>query len=349
MATMWNTPALKFPGLANPVGREALLHYEVALLWRDAGEILAKLPADRVMLLGKFTLEILAEYLWLSTNRPTYFVPAHLVELFAKSKYDVEMASLRQPIDCFHLVFPRGYTIRGCRPTSVMVLRATSKLANALLDKVTADKTLLASIENNTGLFKDPNMKAVYTCAKALPELFSRLRADMSMPFTIFPFFDNVQCGFMRLESTARSSNVEDIPNTESEALRLGLATRANIDREVFNSIFKIVIASLCRYTARPETVKDYVLPRSDRYNHKGEKTQRKIFCFFDPKIVRSHTSASVEPTYSVRPHVRGFVYATLRDPKWYRNKPLQPGEPLRIQEREPTIIHPELFEQVNQ
>ena len=289
--------------------------------------------ASAQMVLG---MQVLAEYLFFQFGQPACYIPAHLAELFMRSKYEVKSESLRLPIDSFQLILPAGYQLDdGTYLQALHILRVKSKLCHSFVARLRAAlPDVLLAVE---AARQDAERLAILPY---LPDLAANL--DDFVEYAagrtyIFPWIDNKQIGGMPLNA--------DLTNLPKPLGIKGTSGR-HLTEVSAHAAQQLTVAALCRYTARPETVKDYTLPRSERYNHKGDKSQKKIFCFLDPKVVSQRAGKpGEEPAYSVKPHVRGFVYATLRDERWYRKNPLKPGEPLRIQEREPTIIHPELFE----
>ena len=342
MKPQWNVPGVGDPMLLNPSGRaQRLLSLLVAGF--VAAEEHAKDERTRLMMGTYMGNSALAAYLFLMLGRPSYFVPGHLAELFLRSKYEVNSASLRFPIDSFQLVFPVGYKLSDGTPlTAIHIFKLCSKLGNELIDGVKPFILSVQELERRMKLYPDPSMapakvNRMLLYSEGLAKNIDKLKVYSSADTTLLPYVNGCQIGNLSLSG--------DLSNTlEPDGFCCVPAQQLTIPAA--REIVALATAALCRYTTRPETVVDYSLPRSERYNHKGEKSQRKIFRFLDPKIVTHHAERLDGPSsYTVKPHVRGFVYATLRDERWYRKNPLKPGEPLRIQEREPTIIHAEQFE----
>jgi len=339
---MWNIPKLVKAPIMRTVasldrGFIALLLTELIAARTDMGE------TEKGQLLSQqMACQIFAEYAHLRLEQPACFVPSHLAELFRRSKYDVNICGLRLPIDSFQLVFQQGFqTSDGFPLDSIHVFNLRSKLCESFFDAVAKTELSDTRLAEWSDALNSNGEAEIARQLKFLPRLFEGFRTATREHLFFYPCFAGAQIGLraMRLEEVAvRTQEIQEIGRPT--------ASGRKVTPEAIFDATNIAIAALCRYTTRPETVKDFVLPRSERYNHKGDKKQKKIFCFLDPKIVNQRsTKPGEEPAYSVKPHVRGFVYATLRDERWYRKNPLKPGEPLRIQEREPTIIHPESFE----
>lgn len=343
---MWNVPQFKRTEMltVRPLERGLLasLTAQAILIEEDMqGRDAVAVAQLATMLLG----QAFGEYLWLKMDRPACYVPLHLAELFRRSNFDVDINSLRLPIDSFMLMFPKEFRLSDGTPLDqVHIFNLRSSLAEKMVDGAAKEILSTAELEAEAASAKTESELERVEILGGQCALFDSYRDITRQCLFLVPYFDGAQIGgrAMRLGQQVKSE-----PNFR-EIKRPG-ASRRKLPAETILEACNIAIASLCRYTTRPETVKDFVLPRSERYNHKGDKKQKKIFCFLDPKIVNltgyGKAGEAGEPTYSVKPHVRGFVYATLRDERWYRKNPLKPGEPLRIQEREPTIIHPEAFE----
>jgi hypothetical protein len=343
---MWNVPRISKTELLHP--RFSLMRRLPAVIATEAKLANDDFPHDpqKAQMCAQLMIcEAIAEYLYLRLGSPACFVPGHLAELFARSNYEVDVNSLRLPIDSFQLVFPVGFCLSdGTALNCMHIFNLRSKLCEQFMDE--ARKEVMTKEEEQL-LKKDIQRSGNPEYAECLPYvedmglMFDSYRAHVRDYLFFIPYLNGVQIGqrSIRLGQTIRHE-------PEKVELERPTSSGRKVTPEIMMEATNVAIAALCRYTTRPETVKDFVLPRSERYNHKGDKKQKKIFCFLDPKIVNQRsTKPGEEPAYSVKPHVRGFVYATLRDERWYRKNPLKPGEPLRIQEREPTIIHPESFE----
>jgi hypothetical protein len=339
-APQWNIPKLTYPeyGYGDSADRRKRL---LSILMAELQHADKLIDDDETCNSVKTINCILAaaEYLYVEYGRPACFVPGHLAELFLRSKYAVNSNELKLPLDSFQLVMPAGYRLSdGTALTAIHVFRLCSKLGRELLARVKADipnSKELREIERSVPQIAGGS--AYFPYLQGLGETMSVLLTAATTRIMAFPYIEGRQIGCLPLDADLTSM---------PEPLNIPGTTGIRLSAVAVRAVKQLTVASLCRYTARPEMVKSYVLPRSERYNHKGDKGQKKIFCFLDPKVIgKRMTKSGEEPTYTVKPHVRGFVYATLRDERWYRKNPLQPGEPLRIQEREPTIIHPEEFE----
>jgi hypothetical protein len=272
-------------------------------------------------LLGVISEGMAYEYLYLKLGRPSFYVPQHLCDLFLRSRYNVLIGSLRLPYDCFMLVFPTSCVLKsGKKLNQILVCWARSKMS---LDMI-----------RSFGMVGNDYQRVDCSTFGNRPGI------------VIYPRVEGRCVGTHYLPAGAMSCNRapwgdDGIPKNYKVAV--------DITSEEQDQIVDLAVAALCRYTTRSETVRKYTLPRSERYSHKGDSDKKRIYTFMDPKIVitgKIPRQADEEPAYTVRPHVRGFVYATLRHPRWYVRNPLKPGELERIQEREPTIIHPEAFEE---
>jgi hypothetical protein len=110
-------------------------------------------------------------------------------------------------------------------------------------------------------------------------------------------------------------------------------------------NVAHLVAAILLRWSCRPETVVPFTMPRSQRYQHKGNREAFRLFTYPWQKQIRPEGEAAIEELggrAKVRAHVRGFVYRTLRDERYRRNE----DGSYRVVEVEPCIIHPEEYEE---
>jgi hypothetical protein len=124
------------------------------------------------------------------------------------------------------------------------------------------------------------------------------------------------------------------------------LATNVNAQEvEAMAKSMKIAAAAMLYYSARPELVSEYKLPRSQRYEFRGERSEFRRMRLPGVKKIPAERGGLVPGTGSPKaPHYRGWVMRVLRDPRYKRNE----DGTFKTVLVPPTAIHPELMENPN-
>lgn len=255
-------------------------------------------------------VECLAELVWYEFSRPVWFVDRQMLELLETAKIDDDLSGIHWPHESLYLCFEEGSKLDGFDLRSIMVFVPRSDLVLRIGKKAV-----------QSDYFKTEFLgKLIGTWTDCMPGPLYTIRQD----------------GYIR--SRDRLYNWRKYTEPSKPFCDQVTAEEAAANQKAI----KIAAAAMLYYSARPELVRDYQLPRSQRYEFRGDRTGFRRMLLPGVKTVRAPSAlADVHGTGSPkRPHYRGWVMRVLRDPRYKRNE----DGSFKTVLVPPTAIHPELM-----
>lgn len=268
------------------------------------------IPINRPAATG--VVEAMAELVWYEFNRPVWFIDKTMTELLLTAKIDDNLSGIHFPHECVYLCFEDGTKIDEFDLRSIMLFVPRSDETIKMIRRATGDRAIETQFLG----------KLIGTWTDCLDG----------------PEYDLLQNGFIR--SRNRLYNWRKY--TEPAPLEDAVGVDANEKEAMIRSI-QIAAAAMLYYSARPELVSEYKLPRSQRYEFRGERSGFRRMTLPGVKHIRPPGSeiAGVHGTGSSKaPHYRGWVMRVLRDPRYKRNE----DGSFKTVLVPPTAIHPELM-----
>ena len=272
----------------------------------------------------------MSQYVYHKTGCPKLYAPTAIAELLRRSNIgeDIRLGDLKFPHDVFCVVLERDFEIvPGIPLTAVKMTNLRSRLARSL-----ANELIDEAVTEKLGL----RNKTPETTKKILATFESHFEKMTARVLVEFDICKGEERKIVRFFMGLSSSIAE-------------LMARVPGEHDLEEKLVKFAAAILLRNHCRPETVVPFSIPRSERYQHKGNRDSFRIMTYPWKKTVRTGPSDEQRQalgmlereTRKVKAHVRGFVYRTLRDERFKRN----PDGTPRIIEIEPCLVHPEEFE----
>lgn len=255
-------------------------------------------------------VECLAELVWHEFNRPVWFVDRRMLELLETAKIDDDLSGIHWPHESLYLCFEKGSKLDGFDLRSILVFVPRSELVVRIGKKATQSDYFETEFLG----------KLVGTWTDCLPE----------PPYTVW------RDGHLRSRGRLynwRKYTEPSEPSSDQVTAEEAAANQKSI---------KIAAAAMLYYSARPELVRNYQLPRSQRYEFRGDRTGFRRMLLPGVKTVRTPSVLTdVYGTGSPKsPHYRGWVIRVLRDPRYKRNE----DGSFKTVLVPPTAIHPELM-----
>ncbi len=283
------------------------MRHEFGPTGRDAiGEYI---PVHRPAATG--VVEAMAELIWYEYNRPVWFVDKTMTELLLTAKIDDDLTGIHFPHECVYLCFEQGTKIEGFDMRSIMLFVPRAEQTVKMIHKATGDNSVVAQFMG----------KLIGTWTDCLDG----------------PEYEILQTGMIRSRNRLYNWRRYTEPAPDSEAVGVTDQEKAAMRRSI-----QIAAAAMLYYSARPELVSEYQLPRSQRYEFKGERSGFRRMTLPGIKHVRPQSTAiaGMGSGSPKSPHYRGWVMRVLRDPR-YKRKPDGSFETVLVP---PTAIHPELM-----
>lgn len=238
---------------------------------------------------GAELIEQALEYCWLKFGRPTWFIDKEMFDLLSTCKIeDDDLSDLVFPWDVFSIIFEKGIEIAGYPLRTMRVAAMKSPLS----------------------------MKIVH-------EVFPYFVHDNRTIHFYFDFGEEIgtkKCSqdtdpglMMRWHWFRAFKGEHTLPDAVSRLTKE--------ETNACSEAIKIASAALMYYSARPDLVVDHTLPRSQRYQHKGERKNFKRVLL--PTVKKVYPLGATDPLESGRTvtgHYRGWVLRTLRHEKYTRN-----------------------------
>ena len=231
--------------------------------------------------------DALSDFLYEMYGRPKWFVDKELFELLGSiSVTSDDLTGIVFPHDVFTLVFETGCECDGIPIRSIRVCNKSATMTDKFMRQLGMPYDLKSDLVN---IMLDSGENNVT----------GKIAHD-TLPI------------HGRKWNLSRSRAAGDI---DDPAFKHSLN---DSEREAMRQASRIVLSALLYKNARPDLVVDYKLPRSQRYEYRGDaRTYRRVLA---PTPLR-RTSTQSEPTgRTVRGHYRGWVLRTLRDERYSRN-----------------------------
>ena len=273
----------------------------------------------------------LRDYIFMRSDRPTFFVPSFMADLMLAGSISPEVVAkqVKYPYDVFSLVFERGFEIVPGIPLRwIQLSNLRSKLARQWFLELFEGPAL--EVGESPGGLADAMMGGYANMLQFLIDIGRTGPGEFSHDAR------PVDVAVMLSQHLLDKPWLSDHRRTAED--KLGKVS--DEEQQLSIRIEHLVLSLLLRMTCRPEMMVPLVLPRSDRYNFKGNRKAFRIFHYDAKRVCDNRPDNTGEPKWKVRPHVRGFVYRTLRSDRYRRN----PDGTHRIVEVEPCVIHPEEF-----
>ena len=272
-------------------------------------EMLAQQQQEEIQKLSTTfaTTEITSEYLWHKTGQCTWFIDKEILDVLDTAKIDDDITGISIPQDVISFTFERGIIIDGFPLRTAMFFTPRSTITRQLL-------------QNNLHIkLEDKTVKLL--C----------FYIDVGENGQTHQFSEDTD--YTKLIKWHCHRGYDKLPNvTLSDDPK---------QSEALYHIMRICIAAIMMHAARPERLVPFKLPRSQRYEYKGERSNFKRLTLPAIKTIYEHRVTGESTGRTVKPHYRGWVYRVLRNEKYKRN----PDGTFRVIEIEPTVVHPELIE----
>lgn len=267
------------------------------------------IPINRPAATG--VVEAMAELIWYEYNRPVWFVDKTMTELLMTAKIDDDLTGIHFPHECVYLCFEQGTQIEGFDLRSVMMFVPRHEQTIKMIHRATGDNQIVA-------------------------EFLGRLIGSWTDCLT-GPEYELLQSGMIKSRSRLYNWRKYTEPAPETESVGVDDQEKKAMRRSI-----QIAAAAMLYYSARPELVAEYQLPRSQRYEFKGERSGFRRMTLPGIKHIRPQSAATpgMGTGSSKSPHYRGWVMRVLRDPR-YKRKADGSFETVLVP---PTAIHPELM-----
>jgi hypothetical protein len=235
---------------------------------------------------GSALRDTITEYLWVSYGRPTWFIHEEVFEMLKTLQLSTaDLTGVFFPQDVFSMVFPYGSMIRDkpLRSIRVFVMHAqTTRDLMAQLKPYTIKRA-----EDHLTLVVDAgeNAKSGICSWDAGP--VGTLKWTVTRPLDMLGPWKNMKM------------NEEEI--------------------SYMDECVRIVAAAMLYRNAKPDHFVDYTLPRSQRYNFKGDRKKHRRFLM--PKSLERKDGQSRDTGRTVAGHYRGWVLRVLRHERYRRNE----------------------------
>lgn len=229
-----------------------------------------------------------ADLLYTRTERPRWFVDSELAETLMRTRIpDMSLEQINVPYDSFALVFERGTKLPCGVPLRwIRLTVARSKIAQPVAVE------LGAVLENNFTLQVDCGQSEMATRQ-------GRLECDENRPFYESNyFFKTAQCN-----CPDQLDFKEPIPELDN----------------IISQSMHIAIGAVLMYCARPETIVEHTLPRSERYQQHGERRHIRRMKMPTVKVIRPRSTTEVTGPRRAH-HFRAGSLHTLRAARFTRN-----------------------------
>jgi hypothetical protein len=267
------------------------------------------IPINRPAATG--VVEAMAELIWYEYNRPVWFVDKTMTELLMTAKIDDDLTGIHFPNECVYLCFEQGTQVEGFDLRSIMLFVPRADQTIKMVRQATGNDDIVAQFMSR--------LIGTWTDCLAGPE------------------YELLQGGTIRSRNRLYNwrKYTEPAPETDS----VGVDEQ---EKKAMRRSMQIAAAAMLYYSARPELVAEYQLPRSQRYEFKGERSGFRRMTLPGIKHIRPQSAATpgMGTGSSKSPHYRGWVMRVLRDPR-YKRKADGSFETVLVP---PTAIHPELM-----
>jgi hypothetical protein len=250
----------------------------------------------------------LAEWTYISLGRPRWFVDLDMARLLDDTSIDPDLSQIVWPYDVVTLVFEKGFEVNGYPLRWVRIGTFRSKLCADLFEKKMRFK-----MDFGDFFLTQCDLGEVGKTGK-----FSQ---DTSIS-------DSASCYSWRSYSDYRKGDSIDSGLNAPEQKALDMAT-------------KIAATAMLYYSARPELIVDFTLPRSQRFKQIGDREQiKRVLLPTEKKVYARHVQMESSGG-KVQPHFRGWVLRSLRHPRFKRNS----DGSVRTVLIPPCAIHAELMD----
>jgi hypothetical protein len=252
-------------------------------------------------------IETAVEYCFIKMGRHTWFCDKEMYELLSTCKIeDDDLRDLYFPYVVFSLVFEKGIEINGFPLRSIRISTLKSKLSIDIIHEVLPG---FIKRDDTIHFYFDfgENLKTG-KCSHDTPPGES-IRWHWYRPYYYEGGID--KC----IKPDDNKLNTEELA--------------------AVHGAMKVANAALQYYSARPELISEYTLPRSQRYQHHGERKNYKRVMLPTTKKVHQPNEFVSDGGRTVAGHYRGWVLRTLRHERYSRN---QDGSCKRIL-IQPTVV----------
>jgi len=267
---------------------------------------------------GMGVIEPMAELMWHTFNRPTWFCDKTMLELLRSARIDDDLRNIHWPSESLYICFEKGCELNGFDLRSIMVFTPRSE--------ITAD-TIRRAVRRSGG----PNTEVV-------PHQMMNTLIGVWVDCLEGPEYELRQDGFLKTRNRLYLWRRYERPNDPDEKME-------NVDereRRAIHEGMHIAAAAMLYHAARPELVAPYQMPRSQRYTFRGDRSNFRRMTLPGVKVIHDPSRESAGVGSPKAPHYRGFVLRTLRAPRYRRNE----DGTFRTVLVPPTAIHPELMDE---
>lgn len=282
--------------------------------FQEAHPEVGSIPVHKPAQMG--VIEPMAELMWHTFNRPTWFCDNTMLELLRTAKIDDNLRGIHWPAESLYICFEKGAKIGRFDLRSICVFAPRSDITVKTVQKATA-KSGMVIHDLHCELILNRLMGIWMDCLDE-PEYYIRPDGFLKTRNRLYVWRE--------YERPTPPQDMENVNQEERAATLEGV---------------HIAAAAMLYHAARPELVAPYTMPRSQRYEFRGERSNYRKLTLPGVKMLRdpSHP-VSVGVGSAKSPHYRGWVMRTLRDPRYRRNE----DGTYRTVLVPPVAIHPELM-----
>ncbi len=252
-------------------------------------------------------------------GRPTYLVSKELFDTCMEldvSQEDRSRSFEKLPYDCFALCFERGVTLRANGETHELYSIFICK--NALQTHDTAP--LLNAVKEKLGDAEASNLRE---------QIAETQESFRGRPFCMTCVDKNATAGLC--DNIALDLEEFTIPEGHEAGARL---------------LLQITAALIMLWRSRPEFIVPVKLPRSERYDFKGDRSNIRTWKFPDKLIVRQPKEGESVPTgRHVKAHWRAGHFRHYRHPKFAR----EADGSVKVEFIAPCTVHPDELEKAKE
>jgi hypothetical protein len=261
-------------------------------------------------------IEPIAELMWHTFNRPTWFCDNTMLELLRTAKIDDNLRDIHWPAESLYICFENGAKIGRFNLRSIAVFAPRSEITVNTVRKATRKAYLsLGDVHCDQIIGK---LLGVWVDCLDGPDFVLRPDGYLKSRERLYVW--------RKYEEPIAPSPDENVNEDE---------------RAATVEAMHIAAAAMLYYSARPELVAPYSLPRSQRYSFIGGRDNYRRLTLPGGKVVRDPSRSDGTDTGSAKsPHYRGWVLRTLRDSRYKRKE----DGTYRTVLIAPTAIHPELM-----
>jgi len=249
------------------------------------------------------SLHFWADYLYERYGRPKWFVDREVFDLLTTLKVeDMDLMGIFFPHDVFRLIFEHGTMLCGKPLRSLHVFRPEAALTDKFCEELAPGQAQAAKKFFNAQDGKIKEKDSMMMLLVDAGENGFTKQYDWDTPLGMTCKLNERRR--LRDPLNVKYSNFLNV--NEEEAIYIDNAMR-------------LFVSAMLYRAARPDCVAEYTLPRSCRYNYRGDKTTyRRMLCPIAP--LREQRENAMPTGRTMKGHYRGWVLRTLRNERYKRN-----------------------------